>query len=127
MCELSVPLFSEVLSDLWHNRQESPASQEHKDKEEEEEGAACEVYQAIFNSTLSQLPPSSHGASKWLSHSPIWRYAKKKQTGGKPGPLPPQQGIHSSLHVDVVYWVTSILAAWLLERGCGGFEHRQLD
>ncbi len=41
--------------------------------------------QAIFNSTLSQLPPSSYRASKGLSHRPYWRFAKKSRQRESPG------------------------------------------
>lgn len=55
----------------------------------------------------------------WVTGS-NWRYAKMNRQGESPGLLPLQPGNHSSLHVDAVYWVTSILAACLLEHGGGG-------
>lgn len=45
------------------------------------------------------------------------KLCQEEQTGGKPRPLPLQWGNHSLLNVDVVYWVTSILVAWLVEHG----------
>lgn len=66
-----------------------------------------------------QLPPGCQGASGELSHSVNWSYAKRSRRGGKPRSLSPQWGNHSSLYVDMVYWVTSILVAWLLEHGHG--------
>lgn len=91
--------------------------------------AACRAYQAIFNSALFQLPSSCHGASKGLSHSLNWRYAKKK-TRGEAQASPSAVGNHSSLYVDVLYWVTCILVAWLLDRGRRGLgcnKHRYVS
>lgn len=88
-------------------------------------GAACRAHQAIFNSTLSQLPSSCYGASKGLSHSLNWRYAKKNRQWESPG-----RSLCSGESLLIIcgrgLLVTSILVAWLLDHGCGGFEQRQL-
>lgn len=76
----AIPLFSEVC--LTYNK--TTRKVQHLG-DTGTAGAACRAQQAIFNSTLSQLPSSCHGASRGLSHSLNWRHAKKNRQGESPG------------------------------------------
>lgn len=63
--------------------------------------------------------------TRWTEEKPRGTDGGKAQTSLSPSLCSGEN--HSSLNVDVLYWVTSILMAWLLELDCGGFEQRQLN
>lgn len=74
------------------------------------EGAACSAHKAIFNSTLFSCHPAAMGyPTGWVTH---WtEEMPTRRDGGKAQAAPSAAGNHSSLCVDVLYWVTSILVA----------------
>lgn len=74
------------------------------------EGAACSAHEAIFNSTLFSCHPAAMGyPTGWVTH---WtEEMPTRRDGGKAQAAPSAAGNHSSLCVDVLYWVTSILVA----------------